>query len=167
MTFKIGKNLEIIKTQTFKGAFILSLSLNLILLGYISYLYQVDPIVRTVRTLVPYDNHKPEDINLNDSDILCELMREGSVLPSVALAQAKIESAHYKSKVCKENKNLFGIKYHNCPFVKGQNLNHATYGTYKDNIKCYIHIQKHYLGKIDGHYAQAKSYVEKIKSFKD
>ena len=166
MTFKIGKNLEIIKTQTFKRGFVLSVTVNLILLGYISYLYQVDPIVRTVRTFVPYDRIQPDDIHLTDSTILQELIQEGSVLPSVALAQAKIESAHYKSKVCKENKNLFGIKYHNCPFVKGQNLNHATYGTYKDNIKCYIHIQKHYLGKIDGHYAQAKSYVEKIKSFK-
>lgn len=166
MTFKVGKNLEIIKTQTFKGAFILSLSLNLILLGYISYLYQLDPIVRTVRTLVPYDRIQPDDIHLTDSAILQELIQEGSVLPSVALAQAKIESAHYKSKVCKENKNLFGIKYHKCPFVSGQNLNHAVYKTYRDNIKCYTHIQNHYLGKIDGHYAESKEYVEKIKTFK-
>ena len=167
MTYKLGKNLELIKTKTFKGAFIFSLSLNLILLGYISYLYQLDPVVKTVRTLVPYDRTQPDDIELSDSAILKELILEGSVLPSVALAQAKIESAHYKSKVCKENKNLFGIKYHKCAFVKGQNLNHATYETYKDNIKCYIHIQTHYLGKIDGHYAEAGDYTEKIKSFKD
>jgi hypothetical protein len=166
MTYKLGKNLELIKTQTFKGPFMLALTLNLILLGYISYLYQVDPVVRIVQTFIPYDKHSPNDIQLSDSFILAELIKEGSVLPSVALAQAKIESSHYKSTVCKENKNLFGIKYHKCPFVSGQNLNHATYDSYKNNIKCYVHIQNHYLGKIDGHYAESKGYVALIKNFK-
>lgn len=166
MTYKLSKNLELIKTKTFKRAFIFSLSVNFILLGYATYLHQLGPVVKTVHSFTPYEKVPEPDIQLNDSFILKELIKEGSVLPSVALAQAKIESSHYKSRVCKENKNLFGIKYHKCAFVKGQNLNHATYETYKDNIKCYVHIQKHYLGKIDGHYAEAKGYVDLIKTFK-
>lgn len=166
MTYKLSKNLELIKTKTFKQAFIFSLSVNFILLGYVSYLRHLGPVIKTVHKFTPYEKVPDQDIQLNDSFILKELIKEGSVLPSVALAQAKIESSHYKSTVCKENKNLFGIRYHKCPFVKGQNLNHATYETYKDNIKCYVHIQKHYLGKIDGHYAEAKGYVDLIKTFK-
>jgi hypothetical protein len=166
MTYKLTKDLTLIKTKNYKTLFLFSALLNFILIGYSVHLFNLGPVVKIVKTLVPYVETLPEDITLNDSSVLKELIKEGSILPNVALAQAKIESAHYKSLVCRENKNLFGIKYHKCVFVKGQNNNHASYDTYKDNIKCYIHIQHHYLGKIDGHYAEAPDYVEKIKSFK-
>lgn len=166
MTFKIGKNLELVKTRTFKTAFWLSLILNVSLCGYIGYLTYLGPKIKTVVKKVPYDRAQPSDIIISDSAILKELINEGSVLPSVALAQAKIESGHFKSPVFKQNKNMFGIKYHKCQYVTGQNLNHATYASYKDNIKCYIDIQKHYLGKIDGHYAESPGYTKSIKKVK-
>jgi len=166
MTYTITKDLCLIKTKNYKTLFHIVLTLNIILVGYVVYLSNLEPVTRIVETLVPYTEINESDIVLTDSAILEELVKEGSVIPSVALAQAKIESSHYTSTVCKENHNLFGIKYHKCPFVKGQNLNHATYETYRDNIKCYVHIQKHYLGKIDGHYAEARGYVELIKKFK-
>lgn len=106
------------------------------------------------------------DVALNDSAILRELVKEGCVLPGVALAQFKIESSHYQSKVCKENKNLAGIKYHKCKYVKGELNNHALYHSYRDNIKCYAHIQEKYLKNIDGKYASVGGYVELIKDFK-
>lgn len=166
MTYKLTKNLELVKTRNYKTLFKVSVAINVLLIGYVIHLTNIDPVVRIVNTLVPSHYTQEADVELTDSALTVELIKEGSVLPSVALAQAKIESGHYTSKVCKENKNLFGIKYHKCPFVSGQNLNHAVYKTYRDNIKCYTHIQNHYLGKIDGHYAESKEYVEKIKTFK-
>lgn len=166
MTYKLTKNLELVKTRNYKTLFKVSVAINVLLIGYVIHLTNIDPVVRIVNTLVPSHYTQEADVELTDSALTVELIKEGSVLPSVALAQAKIESGHYTSKVCKENKNLFGIKYHKCPFVVGQNLNHAVYKTYRDNIKCYTHIQNHYLGKIDGHYAESKEYVEKIKTFK-
>jgi uncharacterized FlgJ-related protein len=85
---------------------------------------------------------------------------------NVALAQAKLETGYYKSKVCKENKNLFGIKYHKCKYITGDKNNHASYKTYKDNIKCYAHIQKRYLKNIDGKYAEAPDYIATLKKMK-
>lgn len=167
MTYKLTKNLELVKTRNYKTLFKVSVAINVLLIGYVIHLTNIDPVVRIVKTLVPSHYTQETDVELTDSALTVELIKEGSVLPSVALAQAKIESGHYTSKVCKENKNLFGIKYHKCPFVSGQNLNHAVYKTYRDNIKCYTHIQNHYLGKIDGHYAESKEYVEKIKTFKN
>jgi len=85
---------------------------------------------------------------------------------NVALAQAKLETGYYKSKVCRENKNLFGIKYHKCKYVKSNLNNHASYHTYKDNIKCYAHVQKRYLQNIDGKYAEAPDYIQTLKKMK-
>jgi hypothetical protein len=166
MTYKLTKDLALVKTRNYKTWFKVSLLINFILIGYIAYLSNIGPAIKIVKMCSPFPINVESDVELKDSAILQELIKEGSVIPSVALAQAKIESGHYKSLVCRENKNLFGIKYHKCPFVKGQNHNHASYNTYKDNIKCYIHIQKHYLGNIDGHYAESPTYINKIKSFK-
>jgi uncharacterized FlgJ-related protein len=105
----------------------------------------------------------PEDNTLTDSAVLAELVQGKCMLPNVALAQAKLETGHYKSEVCRQNKNLFGIKSHKCKYVAGNNLNHATYKTYRDNIKCYLHIQEHYLGKIDGKYAESPTYIQNLR----
>ena len=43
---------------------------------------------------------------------------------------------------------------------------YAKYDKYEDNLKCYIHIQDHYLKRIDGVYASDKDYISKIKSMR-
>ena len=106
------------------------------------------------------------DVALNDSAILAELLKDSCVLPSVAIAQAHIESAHYTSKKTFDNHNIFGIKPHKCKYVKGENRYQAVYDSYRDCIACYCHIQKFYLKKIDGHYAANKDYVNLIKVVK-
>jgi uncharacterized FlgJ-related protein len=108
----------------------------------------------------------PEDIKLNDSSLVRELVKNDVMQVNVALAQAKLETGYYKSKVCKENKNLFGIKYHKCKYVVGDKNNHASYKTYRDNIKCYAHVQKRYLKNIDGKYAEAPDYIATLKKMK-
>ena len=105
-----------------------------------------------------------KDMALTDSGLTAELVANGVVLPNVAVAQATIESGLGKSKVGREAKNLFGITYHDCKHVAGKYGVYAKYNTYKDNVKCYAHIQGKYLSNINGRYAEDPGYVSKLKS---
>jgi uncharacterized FlgJ-related protein len=95
-----------------------------------------------------------------------ELINNGCVLPGVALAQFKIESSHFKSKIAIENKNIAGIKTSRSKYVMGMKNEHCAYKSYTDCIKDYILIQNRYLKNIDGKYAAAGPYVELIKTFR-
>lgn len=106
------------------------------------------------------------DIPLTDSAILQELLINHCVLPNVALAQAYIESDRFRSKICKENKNIFGIKHNKHGFSLGNKNGHAYYNSYRDNIKDYCRIQNMYLSKIDGKYAENPQYINNLKQMK-
>jgi hypothetical protein len=165
MLYKIGKDLELKKAprlaRLYKFSWIFNISFILI------FIYGSFTPVTIIETVVRYDTITvPEDIKLNDSSLVRELVQNDVMQINVALAQAKLETGYYKSKVCKENKNLFGIKYHKCKYITGDKNNHASYKTYKDNIKCYAHIQKRYLKNIDGKYAEAPDYIATLKKMK-
>jgi hypothetical protein len=106
------------------------------------------------------------DIKLTEKEILKELVKQGCILPNVALAQMKIETGNFKSAICKENKNIAGIKTSKSKYVAGMNRNHCSYRTYKDCIKDYIRIQNRYLKNIDGRYAENPQYIQKLKTIK-
>jgi uncharacterized FlgJ-related protein len=161
--FKMTKDLKLQKVSNLGRLVKYSLVLNVVLILVIGLLIAKEPIIQRIHTHTR-DTITLGDVSLTDSAILKELVKNQCVLPSVAVAQAKIESANYKSPVCKENKNLFGIKWHKCDYVLGENRNHASYKSYKDNIKCYIHIQNRYLRNINGRYAEAGGYVNMLKS---
>ena len=107
-----------------------------------------------------------EDMPLTDSAIVHELTKMGCVLPNVALAQIKIESSHLTSDICKENKNIAGIKTSSSKYVKGMNRGHCVYDTYRDCLRDYVRIQNKYLKNIDGKYAEADGYTKLIKQVK-
>lgn len=72
-------------------------------------------------------------------NLFAELKKQGVSFPDVALAQARLESAHFKSDIFKDNNNLFGMKH---PSVrqtvsKGVNRGHANYTTWQDSVKDY------------------------------
>jgi len=168
MNFKVTKDLDIVKQPNYKGFFKASLILNagllVLVMSSFANIFEPSIIYRTKEIIV--EKMVPEDIKLTDSAIVKELIKGGCMLPNVALAQAKLETGHYKSQVCKQNKNLFGIKKHKCKYVSGENLNHATFKTYKDNIKCYLHIQEHYLKNITGKYASSPTYTQTLRTIK-
>lgn len=114
-----------------------------------------------------------KDIELTEEEVLKELIKQGCILPNVALAQAKIESAHFKSAITKENKNIFGVKTSNSEFVKKdsngkavKNRDHNVFESYKMCIKEYVRIQNRYLKNINGKYAGDSGYIQKIKTVK-
>lgn len=119
-------------------------------------------IINTIDTMIIKD----ADIKLTDSAITAELVKLGCVLPNVAVAQFKIETGHYKSAICRENKNLAGIRNSASPLSIGKNRGHNVYATYKNCLKDYVRVQNKYLKNIDGKYAEAKGYIKQIKKIK-
>jgi len=160
--YKLTKDLKLKQVPNLGRVTKASLLLNIILIAILIVILAKDPIIKRIH-IHTRDTVTVGDVALNDTSILKELVNQECILPPMAVAQARIETGNYVSKVCLRNKNLFGIKYHKCKYVLGENLNHASYKSYKDNIKCYIHIQNRYLRNIDGKYAEAGNYISVLK----
>ena len=95
-----------------------------------SYKYNSDiGFNNTKQTLLPFT---PENLKK-------EIQKQNIVHPDVALAQATWESGHFKSKIFKENNNLFGMKlaHQRDTTAIGQNRSHAKYNTWQDSVKDY------------------------------
>ena len=89
--------------------------------------------------------------------------------PDIILAQAVLESGHFKSAVFRENNNLFGMKqpkkrYNLC---NGTNLNHALYDNWKLCVEDRMIYEALYLNNmtrtqykkfLDKTYAKGKNY---------
>jgi len=96
--------------------------------------------------------------------------------PEIVYAQAVLETGNFKSEVFLQNHNLFGMREAlirpttNC----GTNLNHATYAHWRESVLDYALYQASYLYEIRSadeyyaylfqHYAEDKTYVDKIKT---
>lgn len=86
---------------------------------------------------------KAEDINeeINSSftkeALIEEIKCHGFKYPELILAQALLETGHFKSTIFKENNNLFGMKQPRKRFTlcKGSNLNHALYDNWKISVE--------------------------------
>ena len=112
---------------------------------------------------------------VND-DIALLLMREMEVQhPHIVLAQMKLESAYFESKLAKENNNYFGMKHprQRATMSMGEKNGYAHYRNWAYSILDYALWQKRYayelnehqyLQKIGGVYAEDDAYVRKIKN---
>lgn len=158
----IDKNLVIGYIRDFRKVLILSLLLNVVLGGFI--IFQEVEIKHHYQQVVV--EKLVDDMPLTDSAITATLVELGCLLPNVALAQMKIETGHFSSKICKENKNIAGIKTSKSQYVIGMKNNHCAYLTYRDCLRDYVRIQNRYLKNIDGKYAESKDYIKTIKTIK-
>ena len=158
------KTLEVEHAVNYKAPFYVMLVLNMVAFLYIAN--KEVQVIRKTRIIHKTDTMIVErkDIALNDSAICAELVRLGCVLPNVAVAQFRIETGNYTSDICRENKNLAGIRNSSSPLSIGKNRGHNAYKTYRDCLKDYVRVQNKYLKNIDGKYAEAKGYVKLIKS---
>ena len=66
-----------------------------------------------------------------------EIKCHGFKYPDLILAQALLETGHFKSTVFKENNNLFGFKEpkQRKTLAKGSNLNYAIYSNWKESVE--------------------------------
>jgi len=166
MYYKQNQDLSFTKAVNYQKYFHISLTINVIfaLLLCVSFMIPEPKVITKTKVIKEVVTEK--DVVLNDSGITAELTKQGVILAAVACLQSKIESNHGKSNVGIQAKNLFGITFHKCKHVAGKHGVYAKYDSYRDNIKCYAHVQARYLKNIDGIYAEDKSYVTKLKSFK-
>jgi len=126
----------------------------------------VEEVQVEIRKIHTTDTIFVGDVPLTDSAITEELVKLGCVLPNVALAQFKLETGHFKSSICKENKNIAGIRNSVSPLVIGKNRGHCVYKSYRDCLRDYVRVQNKYLKKIDGKYAEAEGYIQELKKIK-
>ena len=98
---------------------------------------------------------------LNAKNVLAELKKQGVPHAKIVLAQSRLETGDYKSKLCKTHNNIFGLR-------KGKS--YRKYDSYKDCIVDYKRlISSKYKGgdyylflkKIG--YAEDEQYIEKLK----
>ena len=144
---------------------LLAISLAMNILMFMLLVTTTKPVSRT-KIIHKTDTVKIGQMPLTDSAITSELVKLGCVLPNVALAQFKIESAHFKSAICRENFNLAGIKTSRSKYVIGINRDHCVYRSYRDCLKDYVRIQNRYLKNIDGRYAAEGDYISLISKVK-
>lgn len=138
-----------------------------------------------VKKYMESDFYEPNTlvINVNDTtknfseEKLIELLKTLNVkYPYIVLAQAKIESANYTSKIFKENHNLFGMKEARVRIntANGTQYNHAYYSNWRESVYDYAFYQCRYLGRVnseqeyynylDQSYAEAPNYVQSLKA---
>ena len=130
-------------------------------------------------------NYEKEIILLNVNDTLSDfseeklisLMKELNIkFPYIAIAQAKIESANYTSRIFRENNNLFGMKEARVRIhtAQGTQYSHAYYNTWRESLYDYafyqcrylsgINTEEEYLRYLGKSYAESPNYISALKS---
>lgn len=118
-----------------------------------------------------------DTINSFSEEKLVNKMKELNLkFPHIALAQSKLETNCFKSKIFVENNNLFGMKEAKMRVntAKGTQHSHAYYDNWKESLYDYALYQSKYLSRIKTEqeyftylsqsYAEDSSYVTKLKS---
>ena len=98
------------------------------------------------------------------SEVRAEIARQGIPHPEVVLAQARLETGNFTSRVCKAKRNLFGIR---------AGKKYKSYARWQDSVADYKRrISSRYRGgdyyaflrRIG--YAEDKNYTNKLKQFR-
>jgi len=114
-------------------------------------------------------------ISFSELNVYKQLVKVGIAYPDVVLAQAKIETGNFTSKIFRENHNMFGMKLpeRRQTTAVGENRNHAKYTDWIQSVRDYklwqdqmIHrapTKRAYLAYLKRNYAEDKNYIKKIK----
>lgn len=119
-------------------------------------------------------NPEPQEI-FKEEELIAYIKELNIKFPHIVIAQAKLESGNYTSKIFKENHNLFGMKEAKVRIStnKGTNRGHAMYESWQQCVIDYALYQATYLSKfkteeqyyayLAEHYAEDASYVKLVK----
>jgi len=111
---------------------------------------------------------------------LIELLMDCNIkYPYIVLAQAKLESGNFTSKVFKQNNNMFGMRKARRRITSAL-CEKNTYACYRDwidcvfdycmyqsNVMCNITSENEYFAKLGERYAEDSTYVSKLKNIID
>lgn len=115
------------------------------------------------------------ELPFSPSNMLTTMTEMGIVYPDIVMAQAKIETAHFTSKVFRENHNLFGMRLprKRSTTAIGEQYNHAEYTSWRQSVVDYkiwqdrvltrVKSRRAYLKYLSKYYATDKQYVTLIK----
>ena len=105
-----------------------------------------------------------------------EILEQGIEFPDVVFAQAILESSHFKSKIYRENNNIFGMKVpkRRTTTSVGSKNGYSVYQSWRESIMDYYYYQemifkkrkmtkKEYFIFLDKNYAKGESYSKKLK----
>lgn len=119
-------------------------------------------INRPNQTIILADTIKPYS-SLMDSNVYREIVSNNIYHPDIVLAQAKLETGNYKSKVCTAYNNLFGLRKPDGSYYK--------FNSWKESVKAYKDwVQNKYTPPNDYYdfldsigYAEDGNYTNKLK----
>lgn len=118
-------------------------------------------IIEKNDTIITKDTLYVMKVPLNEKNVLAELKKQKVPHAKIVLAQSKLETGSYTSKVCKTKNNLFGIR---------KNNKYKSYKTWKESVSDYKKlISNRYKGGsyydhlIRIKYAEDPDYINKLK----
>lgn len=89
-----------------------------------------------IEKVITFDS--TENAKLNDANLMKELIRQGVKHPEIVLAQAQLETGFYRSSVCKQYNNLFGLCHKN---------GYYKFNNWKESVAAYRdYVQYRYKG---------------------
>lgn len=159
-------NLIYVKVNRFKlFTKLLIIPSTFFLVSWINYHHTNDGVVKmlTPEERVIIIN---ESVKFSEEKLISEIKRLNFRFPHIVLAQAQIESGHFKSRIFKENNNLFGMREARvrANLAIGTKRNHAYYHTWKESLYDYALYYSEYLSdlKTEDQYYQYinESYAE-------
>lgn len=117
-----------------------------------------------------------QEYNKFNEDKLIDKLKELNVnFPYIALAQAKLETGNYTSKIFRESNNLFGMKEAKSRITtaKGTQFNHAYYESWTESVYDFafhqcrylsnIRTEEQYLQYLGQNYAEDSNYINRLK----
>lgn len=170
----------------YKRVRILPVFLFMIMIMFVSYRYEpTNEEILNAQEFPIKSNYNPEVKTatvIDTSEVFSEeqlinYMKDLNIaFPHIVLAQSKLETGHFKSKIFNENNNLFGMKEARvrCHTAVCTQNGHACYDDWKQSVIDYALYQSRYMSdcknerqyykKLDKSYAEAKNYSDALKT---
>ena len=116
-----------------------------------------------------------KESEFNEQRLINKIKELNLPYPYITLAQAKLETGDYSSKIFRENHNLFGMKEARVRInlAKGTQYNHAYYNNWEESVLDYSFWYASYARKcktedelfqlLGAQYAEATYYVQSLK----
>ena len=98
------------KEQIYQNGFYLLIGLMLGIIITLCYKPKTVPVQVELKTDTIVEKPIAQILPLSDKTLYKEIQKQNLVHPKIVLAQAKLETGDYTSKVCKTYNNLFGLR---------------------------------------------------------
>ena len=175
MIYKFDED-QLLWKKNWKGVrYLVGVVTILLLSSFISGRYLKFESLETFEKELIILNIQAEKNKFNEDKLVEELKRLNIKFPHIVMAQYIIETGHWKSKIFRENHNLFGMKQANVRIntASGTQHNHAYYETWMESIYDYafyscrylagIKTESEYYAYLSSSYAADPNYVKVLK----